>query len=197
MIEVWADIKGYEGAYQVSNKGNVRSVDRRQEDKNGRGVNYKGKLIRPLPNSRGYLRVQLKSNNKAEKRFVHRLVAEHFAENPLPEINIVVNHIDSNPQNNSADNLEWTTYQGNSQHALKAGRMTRTEEWLDKMRKAMEKSSKPVVACYPETEQVVYTFNSIHEAGKCGFEISCVSQCCSGKRKTHKGLAWRYGGDNE
>ena len=190
--EMWKDIAGYEGIYQVSNKGNVRSVDREQKNKNGLVIRYKGKQMKPQSNSAGYLRVQLKANGSTERRFVHRLVAEHFVENPSPKTNIVVNHIDSNPQNNDSTNLEWLTYRGNTQHALMAGRLNRTEKWIDNMRKAMAWKSKPVVAYDPYTKQVVFTFSSVQNSRWAGFEPSCVCQCCKGERKTHRGLAWRY-----
>lgn len=190
--EVWKDIIGLEGLYQISNKGNVRSVDREQKNKNGVAVRYKGKRIKPQPNSAGYLRVELKANGKTERCFVHRLVAKHFVGNALPEINIVVNHIDSNPHNNDATNLEWTTYKGNSQHALKAGRLNRTEKWIANLNKGLERHYKAVEAYDPYTKQIVHTFKNLLDCRWAGFEPSCVCQCCKDKRKTHRGLAWRY-----
>lgn len=192
MNEIWKDIKGFEGIYQISNKGSVRSVDRVQKNKNGVAIHYKGKRIKPNPNSHGYFRVQLKANGKTELLFVHRLVAKHFVENPLPEINNVVNHIDSNPHNNDATNLEWTTLKGNSQHALRAGRLNRTKKWIDNLNRSLARYCKPVVGYDPHTKQIVHTFKSVQDCRWSGFEPSCVCQCCKGERKTHKGLAWRY-----
>ena len=89
-MEEWKAIKGYEGIYEVSNLGRVRS-------KNGE--------ITPQPNSTGYLRVQLSKNGEKHRFFVHRLVADSFVVNPNPEVNDVVNHLDCDIHNNSAENL--------------------------------------------------------------------------------------------
>ena len=104
-MEIWKDIKGYEGLYQISNLGNVRSVKRE-------------KLLRPFENSAGYLRVKLQS----KAWFIHRLVALHFVENPCPGVYTVVNHLDCDRQNNAASNMEWTSYKGNTQYAFRLGR---------------------------------------------------------------------------
>ena len=199
-MEVWKDIIGFEGAYQVSNKGRVRSLDRKQENAKGNTIRYKGKILKQSPNSSGYLRVELKSKNKFERWFVHRLVAVHFVNNSAPDIYTVVNHLDSNYLNNAADNLEWTTLRGNAQHALLNGRLKRTETWLANLHKSLEKYSKAVIGYEPKTGEMVVVFKSIQECGRCGFDASCVCDCCKGKRKTHKGLAWKYfetvGADN-
>ena len=103
MKEIWRDIKGYEGLYQVSNWGKVR--------------NGKGQIMFQEPNHKGYMRVRLvKSGNKKNKR-VSRLVAEAFIPNPdnLPQ----VNHKDGNKMNNSFTNLEWITMEENIEHALR------------------------------------------------------------------------------
>lgn len=196
-MEIWKDIIGFDGAYQISNKGNVRSLDRQQKNSKGNTVHYKGKFLKQQPNSQGYMRIELKTKNKKERWFVHRLVAVHFVDNPLPEINTVVNHLDNNYLNNSADNLEWTTLCGNSQHALMSGRMKRTEKWLSKLHKSLEKYQKAVIGYDPKTGESIVIFRSINECGRCGYEASCVCDCCKGKRKTHRGLAWKYANDEQ
>lgn len=115
MTEKWKDIKGYEGLYQVSDLGRVRSLDR--EDRLGR---FKlGKIKAPCDNGRGYLCVNLKKDSKQKNKSVHRLVAEAFLPNPdnLPEIN----HKDGNKANNQVSNLEWCTRSENAKHAFKTG----------------------------------------------------------------------------
>lgn len=105
-MEMWKDIIGFEGVYQISNKGQVKSLDREQENTKGNIIHYKGKILKQSPNSQGYLRVELKTKNKSERWFVHRLVALHFVNNPAPDIYTVVNHLDSNSLNNASDNLD-------------------------------------------------------------------------------------------
>lgn len=190
--EKWKDIKGYEGVYQVSNTGRVRSLDRTQLYKNGRIVSYEGKTLKQSPNSRGYMRVCLRSGKGYRQPFVHRLVAEHFVPNDSPGELPVVNHKDSNHLNNHADNLEWTTILGNNHHAIANGRMQRTDKWIENLNKSLEKHYKPVVGYDPISGMEVVAFNSIQECGRHGFDVSCVCDCCKGKRKTHKGLVWRY-----
>lgn len=172
----------------------MRSLPRIQADKNGLAKYYPGKILKPTPNSRGYLRVLLKKPGKSAHLFVHRLVAASFVKNPSQSNYNVVNHIDSNFLNNSAANLEWTDHHGNTQHALKNGRLDRTKEWLFNQRKALEKYDKPVIGYDPLTGKTYVEFASIQEAGRNGYEASCICNCCKGKRATHKGLAWQYAG---
>ena len=111
MVETWKDIPGYEGWYQVSNLGNVRSVDRmiEQWSRYGHTItrNLKGKMITSTDNGNGYKIVGLKKNQVVDSRYVHRLVAEAFI--PNPDGKLEINHKDFNKANNSVDNLEWVT----------------------------------------------------------------------------------------
>ena len=104
-MEIWKDVLGYEGLYQVSNAGNVRS-SRRPMAKGG---------VRKKNESHGYLRVVLCKNGIVENKAIHRLVAEAFIENPnnYP----VVNHMDENRTNNNVNNLEWCTQLYNVQYS--------------------------------------------------------------------------------
>lgn len=186
MKETWKDIKGYEKYYQVSNLGKVRSKDRIEKYRNRK---RKGRILKQQPNSQGYLRIELKVDGKSERFFVHRLVAESFC--IKPEGTDVVNHLDSDYTNNKASNLEWTTLSGNMQHALKKGRLDRTSKWLKRQRKSLEKYKKPVIGRNIKTGNIV-EFNSINEAGRNGFQASCICNCCKGIRQTHKGHIWQY-----
>ena len=103
--EIWKDIPNYEGLYQVSNLGNIKSLFR-----------YK-KILKPIKNTLGYLKVSLYKNKKIKVFSIHRLVAETFIPNPnnLPEIN----HKDGNKGNNNVENLEWCTRQQNILHRFR------------------------------------------------------------------------------
>ena len=191
-MKVWKDIIGFEGVYQISNNGNIRSVDRKQISSAGRTISYKGQIIKQTPNSKGYLRVLLSKSNVKKYYFVHRLVALHFVNNSNPNLNNVVNHLDSNYLNNNASNLEWTTLKGNSQHALKNGRLNRTKEWVEHLKKGLEWTTKAIEAYDPITGEIKEKFSKLSECKDKGYEASSVCMCCKGKRKHHRGLCWRY-----
>ena len=103
--EIWRPIEGYEGYYEVSSFGRVRSLDMYVKIGYGNYRLHKGKVISLLKKGDGYIQVNLCYNGKLYKKYVHRLVAEAFIPNPdnLPE----VNHLDEDKTNNSVDNLEW------------------------------------------------------------------------------------------
>ena len=103
MVEIWKDIKGYEGLYQVSNWGNVRSLDRYKKTKNNSFSFIHGQLLKQYVTNRGYLNVYLYSNGKSKFFSIHRLVATHFLKNT--ENKPQVDHIDCNKFNNHVDNL--------------------------------------------------------------------------------------------
>lgn len=115
-IEVWKAVEGYENLYQVSNLGNVKSLDREVTYSSGVVTLHKGKTLKQ-DTARGYKRVTLSENGKTKRFQVHRLVAMHFVENPEDKPH--VNHLDGNKANNVVDNLEWCTASENEQHSFK------------------------------------------------------------------------------
>ena len=182
--EVWRDVMGFEGFYKVSNKGNVRSVNRI----NHIGRRYSGRTLRPAYDKDGYLQATLCKNGKVKTKKIHRLVTEAFIPNPngFPE----VNHKDEVKDNNNVNNLEWcdTHYNLNYGTARK---------------RAAKKTSKKVKAVNVETGEVV-KFNSTHEAGRKGYDQATVSASCRGVYKdnktgkligdghTYRGHKWSY-----
>ena len=107
-MEIWKDVRGYEGVYQVSNLGNVRSLDRRAiNHKSGTTRIVRGAVMNPWDNGNGYLVVTLQDKRKRKNCYVHRLVAEAFIDNP--EYKPIVHHRDTNRRNNKASNLQWMT----------------------------------------------------------------------------------------
>jgi len=120
MNEIWKDIIGYEKLYQVSNLGNVKSLDRiARYGKHSKGL-YKGKILKPVDRGNGYYRVSLSNNSIIKLASLHRLVATHF----IPNLNNspLVCHKDNNPSNNCADNLYWGTQSQNIKQCIKDGR---------------------------------------------------------------------------
>lgn len=176
MTEVWRPVAGLEDHYRVSNLGRVLSM-------------HSG-VLKPQTNNHGYLYVYLRYGGRG-KTYIHRLVAEAFVNNSAPKLNTVVNHIDFNPQNNRADNLEWTTEKGNVHHSLRAGRYKRTDSWRGHLRETNEKNGKSVIGKEIQTGKEI-SFKCLNDCRSAGFDSSCVCDCCKGKRKTHKGHTWRY-----
>jgi hypothetical protein len=115
--EIWKDINGFEGYYQISNLGRIKSLPRIMS--NGH-TNYlsKEKILKPIAVG-DYLGVQLISNKSKRKFYIHRLVANAFIDNPMNKK--VVNHLDGDKFNNIVLNLEWCTHRENNIHALNIG----------------------------------------------------------------------------
>ncbi len=117
MQETWKDIKGYEGFYQISNLGRVKSLKRKAKCRNGFRT-VQERILKSCKDSSGYFGVPL---IKDKHRFyrIGKLIVQHFISNPQNKP--CVNHVDGNKQNDKIDNLEWCTYAENNKHAYKTG----------------------------------------------------------------------------
>lgn len=173
--EEWRPIPGFEGLYEVSNLGRVKSLPRMRRGR-GVGLHRAGGRILSCNGlaGAGYPIVQL-SNIKLSQRFVHRLVADAF----IPNTNgyEYVNHKDGDKTNNRSDNLEWCTFSQNVAHAWKTG-----------LRKdGIHPNKKRVRVFYPNGE--IKEFGSISDASRTiGADQSNISRLCSGHRKIVKGF---------
>ena len=174
-MEEWRDIKGYEGLYQVSNKGRVKSL--------GNNKTKKEKILSLKPSNNGYIRVYLCKNGKQKPFSVHRLVAQAFLLNPnnLP----VVNHKDENKLNNNVENLEWCTVAYNNTYGTKIERAR-------KKSKGKKPKLKKQILC-DETDE---TFDTSHDVintmfnGK-GYSSHIRANIC-GQRKSAYGYHFKY-----
>lgn len=174
MTEIWKDIKNYEGLYQVSNLGRIRSF-----------YNYKrnGNNILTPQIKRGYYQVGLRKDKKRKWYQLHRLIATAFIPNPknLPQ----VNHKDENKTNNSIDNLEWCTVSYNNCYGTR-------------LKRVKEKTSRAVLQ-YDLKGNFIKEYNSLSEASVCCNIKSPgnITECCKGKYKQAGGFIWKYKeGDN-
>lgn len=187
MNEIWKSIAGYEGLYEVSNMGNVRSLDRDYVNSRGHHCHLSGKVLKPAVHDCGYRTVDLRDtlNNNRRRVFVHRLVALAFVPNPDPGNLNQINHKDEDKTNNVWTNLEWCTAKYNSNYG------SRTERMVDAV-------SKPVCG-YTEIGEVVIRYKSAQEAGRHGFIHSEISACCLKKEHsfTHHGLYWCFAEDED
>lgn len=188
--EIWRPVKGYEGLYEVSNYGRVKSLPRKYT---------KGGILSYCFTKFGYPMVILSKDGKCRNICVHRLVAEAFLPNPdnLP----VVNHKDENPSNNyvhinqdgtvdpSKSNLEWCDYSYNLCYGGALGRMIQTRN-----RKGAYGSEKPIIQ-YTVNGEFVRFYKSISEAarvfGRRSVEVG-INMVLKGKRKTAYGFKWGY-----
>lgn len=187
--EIWKDVKNFEGMYQVSNKGRVRSLDR--HDKHG--ALWKGKLFKLSPDKSGYIKTKFSVDGKRTVKLVHRLVAEAFI--PNPENKPEVNHIDGDKQNNYVNNLEWVTSKENTRHGLENGLIKYNLEALAKgQKKAVKATSKKVNQLTLEGD-FIRQFKSFAEAGRSVGDVerrNSIRDVCKGRQKTAYGYLWEY-----
>lgn len=171
--EIWMPVKGYEGLYEVSNLGRLKSLPRK---------GTRGGIIAPTyTNTKHYAHVVLAKNAKGRTMSLHRIVAEAFISNPdnKPQ----VNHKDGNKRNNAVDNLEWATQEENMQHAFRTG--------LKDMKAAVAARSRSVAQIFEG--KVIKTFPSVREAERAtGASNQNIIKVCQGTRRMAGGFEWRY-----
>lgn len=117
IVEVWKDVEGYEGVYQISSFGNLKSLPRVRYGKNRSIVPVSGRVMKQKTSRCGYKVVHLRRDEKSDHPSIHRLVAIAFISNPYNKE--TVNHIDGNKANNNVKNLEWATHSEQMNHAVK------------------------------------------------------------------------------
>lgn len=173
MQEVWKDIEGYEGIYQVSNLGNVRSLEKKVYNRTN-----KGKNLKMFDNGHGYLQVILQKNKNKKSFKVHRLVANAFLDNPnnLPQ----VNHKDCNRKNNNVDNLEFCSCDYNIKYA--------SENSLEYQKR------RKIVKQFDLNGNFIKLWNSVSEASQVlNIARQNISACCLSKNyKSAGGYIWKY-----
>lgn len=169
MEEIWKDIKGYEGLYQVSNIGRVRGLRRNI-------------ILKPKVDRLKYLFVGLQYKGKGNNYRIHRLVALHFLENPnnFKE----VNHKDEDKANNCVGNLEWCTHKYNSSYGTRGKRIS--------LKNTNGKKSK-ITLQYDINGNLIKEWCSVSEiTRKTIYKQGHISRCCRKECKTAYGYVWRY-----
>lgn len=165
-MEIWKDIKNYEGYYQVSSEGHIRNVNT-------------GHILKGDTNNLGYRRVWLYAPI-AKRMFIHRLVAMAFCEN-WPEEK-VVNHKDGDKQNNTASNLEWVTRSENDLHAFRLG-----------LRSVHPRQFKHKIIAYNKDGSIYKIYDNVQ---MCCDDLkvarSNIYSCCNGKQQTCRGYKLTY-----
>lgn len=179
MQEIWKDVPGYEGLYKVSNYGRVKSMYFNAKKTLGYNIKLNPKIIKQGIDRHGYLFIRLYCGNRIKRFSIHRLVAILFVPNPnnLSE----VNHIDENPKNNHADNLEWCTHKYNMNYGTKIKRQAQKIQIK--------------VSQYDTKGNYIKTYESIKQASEeTGVDKTGISQCSRGLLKTSGGYIWKKGG---
>lgn len=174
MQEIWRDIKGYEGLYQVSNLGNVKRLK-------GKWVKKERLIKQRTTSTYDYYSVHLSNHQKKRNVFVHRLVAQAFVKNPKNKP--IINHIDGNKLNNKAENLEWCTYKENSKKAYELG--------LNKPARELGRTRK--VGQYDLDNNLIKIWDCFFDINKeLGFYTQNIWKCCNGWRNKAHGFIWKY-----
>lgn len=178
-LEEWRSIAGYEGSYEVSSLGRVRSLDRY----NNKPQFVRGRMMKlHMRTNHGYPVVTLTKDGIPQPFLVHRLVADAFVDNPRRKPQ--VNHLNGVRKDARASNLEWTTRSENQRHAYE----TLKRGWVSSHLPAYRGLPKPVVAVSGDDR---ISFESIGEAQSRGFNAGLVRECLAGKRASYKGYEWR------
>lgn len=165
-MEIWKNIEGYEGMYQVSNEGRVKSLKFGKE-----------KIMKPNKDRNGYLNINLRKDEKRRIFAIHRLVAQAFL--PNPNNYEEVNHKDEDKTNNVVSgvntNLEWCNRQYNCNYGTRTERISKQ------------------VNQYTLDDKLIATYSSTHEVERqLGFANQNISACCNGKFNTAYKYKWRY-----
>lgn len=176
MQEIWKDIKGYEGLYQVSNLGRVKSLERLAKSNNNNYRIVKEKFLKKYEDKDGYIRVSLNKNSKSLSYPIHRLIAEAFIPNfnNLPQIN----HKDENKKNNCINNLEWCTTKYNCNYG------TRTQRCKQKEQIPIEQ--------YDLNGNLIKKWDSAKQVyNKLGYDFSLIRKCCNNKIDKAYNYIWK------
>lgn len=180
MEEVWKDIPGYEGYYQVSSLGRVKRLPRHKATDKRKTHNN---IRNPRVADNGYLRVNLSKDNVTKWYSIHRLVAITFIPNPnnLP----IINHKDENKQNNRVENIEWCTYSYNNNYgtAIERQRKTRAANPNDKrIRKMVGEKNSKAICQYSLNGELIAIYKSLTEASAItGVHITTIVRQCKGR----------------
>lgn len=187
MEEIWKDIHGYEGLYQISNLGNVKTLHYGQKVSNNHWKETSSRLLKQKTSTSGYQRVELYKKDSRKCFYVHRLVAMAFLDNP--ENKPQINHKDGNKLNNCVDNLEWATSSENLKHAAQTG--LRINPMLGKKGKKSP-LAKPVIQYDLDGNFVAYWHSVADVARAFNTKITTICACTNGRHKSSKGYIWKY-----
>lgn len=189
--EIWKDVHGYEGIYQVSSIGRVKSISRTIfRPLIGKCI-LKEKILTPSFRE-GYPFVRLSRDGEIKSHNIHRLVGQAFIQNP--DNLECINHINSNRSDNRVENLEWCTYSHNNKHAYSNGNQVPLR--LNKGRiGVLAKNSKPVIQLDLNGLFIKEYASAAEASRETGISFSLISGVCRGKNKKTGGFRWYFKDD--
>lgn len=185
--EIWKPISGFEGRYEVSSLGRVRSL---MDNKGNRRI----KIRKTRLTKRGYLYLNLWIKGKMHTKVVHKLVAEAFLDKP--DNAQCINHINGVKTDNRVENLEWCTFSENTLHAIRIGLVVDQASHF-KMKGKHGKdhpTSKPVKQYTLDGEFIAEYESCVDAANELELKAGNIQRCARGERKTAHGYKWRYKG---
>lgn len=183
--ERWHDIFGYEGFYQISDHGRVKSLARTRKGAKNGICKVSERIMKPHTDKYGYLVIALSKNGKMKYFTIHRLVALMYRPNVFPMFTDQVNHIDGNKLNNHYTNLEWCSHEYNQREAVRLGLKG------GKPYKARV-DSKPIFKI-DKTGKIVKRYDSLAEATRdSGFLKTAIQNCLKGRSASSGGFLWKY-----
>lgn len=189
--EIWTQVPDYNNFYEVSNLGNIRSIDRYVNSKNGSTRVVKGKKTKLIDNGSYYV-VGLSKHGKTRQHYVHRIVAEAFIPNVynLP----IVNHINGNKLDNRVENLEWCTIEYNVKDAWENDLMNIPQGKENKMygRYGKNANKSKIIYQYDLEGNLIKKWDCQRDVQReLGFNEKCISNCALGRTKTAYGYIWK------
>lgn len=185
--EIWKDIKGYEGRYQINQFGKARSLTIEVNSGYGSKRNVIGKILKEGLAGNGYYTVSLRNNNKSRTFTIHSLVANHFIDNPNKYR--TVDHIDGGRTNNYYKNLEWVTHKENTRRAIVSGAFNPKRR---KGIKSPSKKSRKIISINLITKEEIEWRYMRDACEGLSLNKSCVYGCLQGKQKRTKTYSFRY-----
>ncbi len=200
MTEIWKPITGYEGLYEISNLGRVKSVARQCDAfgpriKNGKRL-VRERIIKPSKNPKGYLVANLHKDGVSRNHTIARLVASAFIPNPYNKPQI--DHIDNDKTNNHTDNLRWVTARENLNNPISLERRKQNAKgrWFGGEHKRGSEASRArtVIVVDPQTQET-RRYECMTEMKQYGFNPVVVSKCCRKTAKHHRNMVIMYAED--
>lgn len=187
MCEIWKDVPGFEGYYQASSFGRIRSVDRITNSRTAYG-----KILKQSLQNSGYRFVGLAKNGKTKSSLVHRVVAISFLE--LVDGKTYVNHKDGDKENNNVNNLEWCSFSENIKHSYVLGTRVISDRQINRLKNFNVETKSKSVYQYDISGNLLNKYPSMIVASlKTGVNYSSICSCVKGhiKHKTAGGFVWK------